>query len=105
MPAKTSHTPGPWAVSSSVVVVAPNDPRDAPVICNTMDLGGPSGFRLSEAMANAHLIASAPDLLAALKAALTLLEYMATDRPSAKNHKTLVAARAAIRRAEGGTTA
>ena len=46
---------------------------------------------------------AAPDLLAALGEALALLDYMASDRETALNHKTLVRARAAIAKAGGAT--
>lgn len=64
--AQAAHTPVPWAVSSSVLIIAPNDPRDFPVICNTMELGGPFGFPIDEAAANAAFIVRAVNSHASL---------------------------------------
>lgn len=57
--------------------------------------------RTIAAIALEQVKAAAPDLRDALIEALALLEYMATDRESAANHKTLVRARAAIAKARG----
>ena len=63
-----THTPSPWEVSTyengDVAVYGENDPsgRDLALVRGS-----------SEAEANARLIAAAPDLLAALEAALPLI--------------------------------
>ena len=55
-----THTPGPWFASGTDVKPL----GDRPFICWT----GTPERDLSEAQANARLIAAAPDMLAALKA-------------------------------------
>lgn len=60
--------------------------------------------RGKDAYAYGPMFAAAPEMLEALKESLALLEYMAGDRESAKNHKTLRRARDAIARAEGRAT-
>lgn len=50
-----THTPGPWAANGTTVFFPHN-------------LGGFSIHRCPDAEANAHLIAAAPDMLAALEA-------------------------------------
>ncbi len=94
------HTPGPWKVDcksdnecpgvgtadgcfSIVVIGFKDDERD--------DCGVDGDTREQE-LANAHLIASAPDLLAALKKAV--------ERQGFTNAE-LITARAAIAKAEG----
>lgn len=54
-----AHTPTPWAVSSSTMIVATEDKRDLAIICNTIDLVGVSDIGIHEARANAELIVSA----------------------------------------------
>lgn len=90
--ARTKHTPTPWAVSSSVMVIAPQDKRACPVICNTMDLGGLSEFNIQEAAANAAhivhcvnthdaLVAENQQLRAALERSTVLLHRAAQHVP------------------------
>lgn len=55
---ETTHTPGPWEACDRWVSEA-NDPGHNVGICFTE--------KRSEALANARLIAAAPDMLAALK--------------------------------------
>lgn len=67
------HTPGPWAVSSSLYVVSPLARMVAK--CDGMgiaDLEVPP----EQMFANARLIAAAPDLLTAAKDALAKLEEL-----------------------------
>ena len=69
-----AHTPLPWAVSSSTMLVAPNDPRDMPVIGNLIDLMGVSSIGINEARANAAFIVRACNAHAALVEALERME-------------------------------
>ena len=89
----TKHTPAPWHTSESEKFICDAQGRCIAQIYYSRWLP------LEERRANARLIGAAPELLAALADALALLEYMAADRESAKQHKTLVAARAAIDKA------
>lgn len=110
------HTPGPWAVSplylehgfcandGSIVIMADSDDGTFPVAA-----AGPvasfkrgQGHKLIDAGrdANARLIASAPDLLAALKAwerAIPRVDEFASVSPDSLRGKAL----AAISKAEG----
>jgi hypothetical protein len=61
MKAETGHTPGPWG--SQGAWVFPRDQTSNFSICMAEYVG--CGFK--EAIANARLIAAAPELLAALK--------------------------------------
>lgn len=93
------HTPGPWAVSRNNAGAIPLHFQPLEVIgrggacCVAAKLGdGP------EALANAHLIAAAPELLAACQALLAEAElHGLTD-----NDAHLREARAAIAKAKGG---
>jgi hypothetical protein len=82
VPVTGTHTPGPWQLwhddEGAFVLRSPDDEK---VICKR-DLGLPDR---DEGIANAHLIAAAPDLLEALRA-------MSPDTEQA---------RAAIAKAEG----
>lgn len=61
------HTPGPWTARGTAVVAQVNGhPWE---VCNNGDVG-PSHPILGECLANARLIAAAPDLLAAAAQAL-----------------------------------
>ena len=68
-----AHTPGPWHVNDN----EPEDIRieddDELIVAATWAFVAPG--RDGQEIANARLIASAPDLLAALKAALPYLEH------------------------------
>jgi hypothetical protein len=103
------HTPGPWTVSKTNILTNEGQrpvlqDREDPahicfVTCQT-DFKRGKGWQTecAERDANARLIASAPDLLAALKA----LWDVAKDVPSVKNRAELVRqSRAAIAQAEG----
>ena len=88
MTTKTTHTPGPWQFQ--IVAGVPTVHKALEPIATTF---GNSVVR----EANAHLIAAAPDLLAALKDLLSLAEeYLRPPFPWSAD-----AARAAIAKAEG----
>jgi hypothetical protein len=83
----STHTPGPWRVSN------PQSPECALVITDDLTIARAyvGDKAPATANANAHLIAAAPDLLAALK---YLLELGGDDDRR-------IAAEAAIAKAEG----
>lgn len=102
---ETKHTPGPWKVYAECdqIVVA----EDSVYGVQVADCGKPNGDeyqpREGEAEANARLIASAPELLEALKYALAFL-----DRPDITTYEWYKLApehvgkfRSAIAKAEG----
>lgn len=103
----SAHTPGPWFVTSS------GQPHD--LVTSTHDDGldddvcevyGGNDDSDEVRAANAHLIAAAPELLAALKEAeraLTVAVRHACDMPDFDpgEHHVIKAARAAIAKAEG----
>lgn len=71
---KSSHTPGPWAVEDhdgKTWVVAYCGDDDPWFVCEPEPFIGPG--TTDRAPANAHLIAAAPDLYAALERAETHL--------------------------------
>lgn len=103
---RAAHTPGPWRIGDAgATIFGPPNGNPSPVTICAM--AGPRG----DSRANARLIASAPDLLAALKAIVAALEQpvqysslrmaessdiLRADAAAAAN-----IARAAIERAEG----
>lgn len=68
----SAHTPGPWTQIDQLVVVQPPEHDYSTWIANA-SVGGES--RATQ-IANARLIAAAPDLLAAGQAALQLMEQL-----------------------------
>lgn len=80
---QAKHTPGPWAVNGPTISSAPTD-------------AAPTGYALAHVLnpyagatgaaarvdANAALIAAAPDLLAALQDARTMVYGMTGDAPA-----------------------
>lgn len=77
------HTPGPWDY-------------DRDTTANTLTLLGPDSAELPCSDANCQLVASAPELLAALEAAVRVLENECPDWGGVK------LGRAAIAKATGG---
>ena len=99
----SKHTPGPWTAVKNSAYWEIDGPDDFGGVADTCaSSAGEPDFGRSMALgeANARLIAAAPDLLAACKAA----EYAANhvDCISAMQHA-LPAIRAAIAKAEGAT--
>ena len=93
-----THTPGPWIAVGSWVE-HPND--NLPDICNCdPDAMGQGHLRRSnkEIIANAHLIAAAPDLLSALEALVA--SHADVDNEVAA-YNALAMAMAAINKARG----
>lgn len=95
---KASHTPGPWSL----------DDQDAPLVvidkenAYVADCGVSIFIPPAEKIANAHLVAAAPALLAALE---TLVKEAGRDPkdldPDISGHRPLLAAFAAIAKARG----
>lgn len=79
------HTPGPWqyhegfSATDYHITAAANSEADRgqPLWCN--DPGSAYGDEPGEAHANARLIAAAPDLLEALKAAMDYIDHSPCD--------------------------
>jgi len=91
-------TPGPWAVSAGVVA-AKNG-----AVCGIARPGGmmrPASDSADEAMANARLIAAAPELVAALQTAemdyADLERYMRAAKESAPMMAIIATRRAGLR--------
>lgn len=104
---ETKHTPGPWTAhyaASDALFVGPPD-GDAPVICDLVsrldqydeETKTYTQVFQDEDLANAHLIAAAPDLLEALK---SLMEA-ASDGSASALLKPMFEAATAIAKAEG----
>ena len=97
-----SHTPGPWTVFSEVNVVAGRRG-----IATTGHYSSSLNADVIEAenKANAILISTAPDLLAAMEAILQTFAWafddMLREYPDTPQPKAILAARAAIARAKG----
>ena len=70
----TKHTPGPWRIDPSWDILGNTKDGNGMVCQITVD-----AVPRDEAAANAHLIAAAPDLLAALKALLQIIEDARED--------------------------
>lgn len=92
------HTPGPWYVER---VTKPITGEPGNLFIHGANAMVQSPIADTSAMANAALIAAAPDLLAALVDVLPDLEhYVSTHGPGPDRR--LDAARAAIAKAKGG---
>ncbi len=96
----SKHTPGPWAMPDSgqgrISKVGANGGWDG--LIATADCGDYARSR-DEGLANARLIAAAPDLLEALRGAL---EHWPVPSSICKDRPAYEAARAAIAKATGG---
>lgn len=97
------HQPGPWVIDHADNLIHASDDRKT-LICN---LG--ANLKNPAVMADARLIASAPDLLEALREAENALaDYIPTIEKSGASlnygHKVLRQCRAAIKLATGSTT-
>ena len=97
----SAHTPGPWRALRNCLGAAITiyDERDRP-IATTASNGSVETMamhRSGEVAANAQLLAAAPELLAALQSALTILVDSVGDFDIAK-------AEAAIAKATGSTS-
>lgn len=99
---KTNHTPGPWTafdISDGGDRSKWSIVHNGPLACS-----GDTGDGPDNAAANALLIASAPDLLAALEMARAELTFMSEQNLTARNLAPLVTTiETAIAKAKGGT--
>lgn len=93
---KPKHTPGPWTVlAQDHTQVRAAESR----FVADCGFGPSSSPRMDEARANAHLIASAPELLSALEALIHVAYY---NREDGQPVDAIIQARAAIFKAKGG---
>ena len=100
---ETKHTPGPWTVRDHGGYIEVETPDEPPVAhFGDLSINGPDH---NWALANARLIAAAPDMAAALAAIISRAEWnghrsgwdLRCDLPAG----TINLARAAIAKAEG----
>jgi hypothetical protein len=100
---EAKHTPGPWGV------VVPMHPLDGFTHAITAPIGAvgwalSSGVDAERASANARLMAAAPDMLAALQAALPILSaYIDADNFDGHASRALRLVADAIAKAQGQT--
>lgn len=98
---RLTHTPGPWRVDVREAAPLRVLATDARATIVASDLGNAHS---STAMADARLIAAAPDLLTALKALhLQALQSTVNDPGNEYGQEALAMADAAIAKAEGET--
>ena len=83
----TKHTPGPWTVETGSFYVSIRAPSR--MVGDTRVIGGKPD---DENLANARLIAAAPDLLEALGDAAAMLEVYATGKTNSATHGQAVSA-------------
>lgn len=104
----SEHTPGPWIAVGAWVEVEDDNIPDI-CTCEPSDIGqGHLARTDKEIMANARLIAAAPDLLEVLDSCAGVLTVFVDDGSAALDSvigKNLTAARAAIAKAIGVTNA
>lgn len=113
---EAKHTPGPWWIdlesrftlggdSRSVEALTPDGKMVTREICNLMfDTDGhPDGAEYLEDVANARLIAAAPELLSACEDALGLFDVVALSESMTTAEANVIRVlRAAITKAQGG---
>ena len=99
----TQHTPGPWSFTTDCIAIwnGPNA-RKALQIADLSSEGSPD-IDVAETLANARLIAAAPDLLAALKAFDDAFSHYCEGDPDSDEVSALYQAREAIAKATGET--
>jgi hypothetical protein len=94
----TKHTPGPWIIDAEENFIHATDPRHT-IVC-----GFYATLRNPEVMADARLIAAAPELLSELRHLVLLLEPLEKGGTlNVPGLATLNGARVAIAKAEGTT--
>lgn len=89
-----SHSPAPWRVEADCASVGPAGGFEPFGGCGCCGSPWMTAGDRAQALADAHLIVAAPDMLAALKAVIT-------DETWGVDHPTYLLCRAAIRKAEG----
>lgn len=90
------HTPGPWTLDKSRMVLGPCFTGELKAICELVRGGSPQ-----QSDANARLIAAAPDLLDLALGVVTAIEGNMMAWPSGVEKHLLEGARAAIAKAGG----
>jgi hypothetical protein len=100
------HTPGPWVVGRTEptqVWRAPtaSRPSGGPLLARTANVVELGALTHDEELANARLIAAAPDLLDALERLLIFADELCRDVGVSTHYPSAERARAAIRRALG----
>ena len=101
---KQAHTPGPWEVAGHSNYIRSRSGGFA--VAHAEELPGREWYE-GELNANAHLIAAAPELLAALRAARDLLASLPPDLLELETMAAIETAHeigAAIDKAEGGAS-
>lgn len=95
----TDFTPGPWKVVDGLLVVADDAEGVEPLIAKVDD----GDVADEQALADARLIAAAPDLLAALAGMVDNIRFAgATNRYEHESMaQAVIAARAAMAKAQG----
>lgn len=96
----TQHTPGPWQIWAEITAISRN-----PCTGHTISRGDDVFIcdAVGTSAANARLIAAAPDLLAALRQAYSVLMDGKPDEADDYKAEAREAARAAIAKATGQT--
>ena len=103
---EAKHTPGPWAVTDCAIG-GPSVTAGKSVIADIRTFGGVhvNGEQNTKTLANARLIAAAPDLLDALDSCIGTLEICFPEAPvDSVIGKDIATARAAIAKATTTTT-
>ena len=100
---RVTHTPGQWEASKGEGLAHWNISGDGQCLANVFDfIGSPTLYdRVGQGEANAHLIASAPDLLAALERAHESIRLSGTPYVHSDNKMCGCFMVEAIRRARG----
>lgn len=97
----SKHTPGPW-VAVGAMVENTHDYNPDICSCDLRSFGQENLWReYEETLANARLIAAAPDLLQAIQGLLYMPDFDGTQPTSATRRDAKPAARAAIAKATG----
>ena len=104
----SAHTPGPWSVSNGNLIRVNANGFHGACVCGVHKIGKFNGATEDVALANARLIAAAPDLLDALKKARQFIangiELGFIRMPDASTpdsaHETLTLIRSVIAKAE-----
>ncbi len=87
-----AHTPGPWSLNAGEFVIS----KTGGEICQMNDA---DGELLDNALANARLIAAAPELLEALEETLEAIALLTPDAPEPVGVSVIGKARGAIAKA------
>jgi len=78
-------TPGPWSVSNGRLIRVTNTSNSPVVICGVHRIGAKGGPKGGDPLANAYLLAAAPDMRDALAALLPEVDYEIETRQNSGN--------------------